>query len=147
MHPRLRNPAMLIPDVMAPAQALGKVADQILPEKLRHLVHMRASQINGCAFCLELHHSMLKSDETQQRLLTVAAWRDSPFFSDAERAALALTEAVTLIAEDGVPDDVWDEAKKHFDERQLAALVLQIAVVNVWNRLNVATRQVAGSGW
>jgi AhpD family alkylhydroperoxidase len=138
---------MLIPEAMTPTQALGKVADAILPEKLRHLVHMRASQINGCAFCLELHHSMLKSDETPQRLLTVAAWRDSPFFSDAERAALALTEAVTLIAEDGVPDDVWDEAKRHFDERQLAALVLQISVVNVWNRLNVATRQVAGSGW
>ena len=147
MQARLRNPAMLIPEAMTPIQALGKVADAILPEKLRHLVHMRASQINGCAFCLELHHSMLKSDETPQRLLTVAAWRDSPFFSDAERAALSLTEAVTLIAEDGVPDGVWDEAKKHFDDRQLAALVLQIAVVNVWNRLNVATRQVAGSGW
>ena len=147
MKPRLRNPAMLIPEVMAPAQALGKVADKILPEKLRHLVHMRASQINGCAFCLELHHSMLKSDETQQRMLTVAAWRDSPFFSDAERAALALTEAVTLIAEDGVPDAVWDEAAKHFDEKQLAALVVHVSVVNVWNRLNVATRQVAGSGW
>jgi AhpD family alkylhydroperoxidase len=147
MKSRLRNPAMLIPEVMAPAQALGKVADKILPEKLRHLVHMRASQINGCAFCLELHHSMLKSDETQQRMLTLAAWRDSPFFSDAERAALALTEAVTLIAEDGVPDDVWDEAAKHFDEKQLAALVVHVSVVNVWNRLNVATRQVAGSGW
>jgi AhpD family alkylhydroperoxidase len=138
---------MLIPEVMAPAQALGKVADKILPEKLRHLVHMRASQINGCAFCLELHHSMLKSDETQQRLLTVAAWRDSPFFSDAEKAALALTEAVTLIAEDGVPDAVWNEAAKHFDEKQLAALVVHVSVINVWNRLNVATRQVAGSGW
>jgi alkylhydroperoxidase family enzyme len=90
---------------------------------------------------------MLKSDETQQRMLTLAAWRDSPFFSDAERAALALTEAVTLIAEDGVPDAVWDEAAKHFDEKQLAALVVHVSVVNVWNRLNVATRQVAGSGW
>ncbi|HSN27867.1 MAG TPA: carboxymuconolactone decarboxylase family protein [Kofleriaceae bacterium] len=132
---------------MGPAQALAKVADKILPEKLRNLVHMRASQINGCAFCLELHHSMLHDDESPQRLLTVAAWRDSPFFTDAEKAALALTEAVTLISEDGVPDAVWDEAKKHFDDRQLAALVLHVAVVNVWNRLNVATRQVAGSGW
>ena len=147
MKARLPNPVALIPEVMAPAQALGKVADKILPETLRHLVHMRASQINGCAFCLELHHSMMKSDETPQRLLTVAAWRDSPFFSDAEKAALALTEAVTLIAEDGVPDDVWDEAAKHFDEKQLAALLVHVSVVNVWNRLNVATRQVAGSGW
>lgn len=147
MRPRLRNPAMLIPEVMAPAQALGKVAETILPENLRHLVHLRASQLNGCAFCLELHHSMLKDDESPQRMLTVAAWRDSPFFSEAEKAALALTEAVTLIAEDGVPDAVWDEAKKHYDDRQLAALVVHVAVVNVWNRLNVATRQVAGSGW
>jgi AhpD family alkylhydroperoxidase len=147
MKPRLRNPAMLIPDVMAPAQALGKVADQILPETLRHLMHMRASQINGCAFCLELHHSMLKDTDTPQRQLTVAAWRDSPFFTDAEKAALALTEAVTRISEHGVPDEVWDEAARHYSEKELAAMVVHISVVNVWNRFNVATRQVAGSGW
>ena len=147
MQPRISNVTKVLPEAMGPAQALAKVADKILPEKLRHLVHLRASQINGCAFCLELHHSMLHDDESPQRMLTVAAWRDSPFFTDAERAAFALTEAVTLISEDGVPDAVWDEAKRHFDERQLAALVLHIAVVNVWNRLNVATRQVAGSGW
>lgn len=147
MQPRISNVTKVLPEAMGPAQALAKVADKILPEKLRHLVHMRASQINGCAFCLELHHSMLHDDESPQRMLTVAAWRDSPFFSDAERAALALTEAVTLISEDGVPDAVWDEAKKHYDDRQLAALVLHVAVVNVWNRLNVATRQVAGTGW
>lgn len=147
MQPRISNVTKVLPEAMGPAQALAKVADKILPEKLRHLVHMRASQINGCAFCLELHHSMLHDDESPQRMLTVAAWRDSPFFTDAERAAFALTEAVTLISEDGVPDAVWDEAKRHFDERQLAALVLHIAVVNVWNRLNVATRQVAGTGW
>lgn len=147
MKARLRNPAMLIPDAMAPIQALAKVTDQLLPASLRHLVHMRASQINGCAFCLELHNSMFRSDESPQRLMTLAAWRDSPFFTDAERAALALAEAVTLISEDGVPDAVWDEAKRHFDEKELAALVLHVSVVNVWNRLNVATRQVAGSGW
>ena len=147
MKARLRNPAMLVPDAMAPIQALAKVSDQILPASLRHLVHMRVSQINGCAFCLELHNSMFRSEETPQRLLTLAAWRDAPFFTDAERAALALAEAVTLIADDGVPDDVWDEAKRHFDDKQLAALVLHVSVVNVWNRLNVATRQVAGSGW
>jgi AhpD family alkylhydroperoxidase len=147
MKARLNNPTKLIPDAMAPMQALAKTADAILPASLRHLVHMRASQINGCAFCLELHNSMYRSDETPQRLLTLAAWRDAPFFTEAERAALALAEAVTLIAEDGVPDDVWDEAKRHFDEKQLAALVLYVSVVNVWNRLNVATRQVAGSGW
>lgn len=147
MQARLSNPAKLIPDAMAPMQALGKVTDQILPASLRHIVHMRASQLNGCAFCLELHNSMYRSDESPQRLLTLAAWRDSPFFTDAERAALAVAEAVTLIAEDGVPDAVWDEAKRHFNEKELAALVLYTSVVNVWNRLNVATRQVAGSGW
>jgi AhpD family alkylhydroperoxidase len=147
MKARLNNPTKLIPDAMAPMQALAKTADSILPASLRHLVHMRASQINGCAFCLELHNSMYRSDESPQRLLTLAAWRDSPFFTEPERAALALAESVTLIAEDGVPDEVWDEAKRHFDEKQLAALVLYISVVNVWNRLNVATRQVAGSGW
>jgi len=146
MKSRMRNPAMILPDVMAPMQALGKVTETALPEKLRGLVHMRASQLNGCAFCLELH-TKSHTDETPQRMLTVAAWRDSPFFTDAERAALALTEAITLIAEDGVPDDVWDEAKRHFDERQLAALVLHATLVNVWNRVNVATRQVAGTGW
>jgi AhpD family alkylhydroperoxidase len=138
---------MLLPDATGPIQALGKVADSVLPEKLRSLVHMRVSQINGCAFCLELHTKFLHTDEPQNRLLTLAAWRDSPFFTDAERAALALAEAVMLISEDGVPDAVWDEAKKHFDDKQLAALVLHVSVVNVWNRLNVATRQVAGSGW
>lgn len=147
MKPRISTITKVLPEAMGPAQALAKVPDKILPEKLRHLTHLRASQINGCAFCLELHHSMLHDDESPQRMLTVAAWRDSPFFTDAEKAALALTEAVTLISKDGVPDAVWDEAKKHFDERQLAALVLHVTVVNVWNRLNVATRQVAGSGW
>jgi len=147
MKPRLHKPTALVPDAMAPMQALAKASDAFLPASLRHLVHMRASQINGCAFCLELHNSMYRSEETPQRLLTLAAWRDSPFFTDAERAALALAEAVTLIADDGVPDDVWEEATRHFDEKQLAALVLYVSVVNVWNRLNVATRQVAGSGW
>lgn len=147
MKARLSNPTKLIPDAMAPIQALAKVGDQHLTASLRHLVHMRVSQINGCAFCLELHNSMYRTEETPQRLLTLAAWRDSPFFTEAERAALALAETVTLIAEDGVPDEVWDDAKRHFDDKQLAALVLYISVVNVWNRLNVATRQVAGSGW
>lgn len=147
MQARLRNPAMILPDVMAPIQALAKSTESALPEKLRGLVHMRASQINGCAFCLELHTKFLHTDEPQNRLLTVAAWRDSPFFTEAEKAALALTEAVTLIADEGVSDAVWDEARRHFDEKQLAALVMHVTIVNMWNRLNVATRQVAGTGW
>jgi alkylhydroperoxidase family enzyme len=90
---------------------------------------------------------MLKKEgETEERLYTVAAWRDAPYFTDAERAALALTEAVTRLSdrEDPVPDEIWDEAARHYDERALAALVVAIATINVWNRLNVSTRQVAG---
>jgi alkylhydroperoxidase family enzyme len=90
---------------------------------------------------------MLKHEgETTERLFTVAAWRDAPYFTDAERAALALTEAVTRLSdrEDPVPDEIWNEAAKHYDERELAGLVLAISLINVWNRLNVSTRQVAG---
>jgi alkylhydroperoxidase family enzyme len=90
--------------------------------------------------------SLKKSGETDERLFSVAAWRDAPYFTDAERAALALTEAATRLSDraDPVPDEIWDEAARHFDEQKLAALVLAIAVINVWNRLNVTTRQVAG---
>jgi len=116
-----------------------------VPAATRGLVHMRVSQINGCAVCLEAHTRMAK--DTDERLLTVAAWRDAPFFTDAERAALALAEAVTRMADrsDPVPDEVWAAAAKHYDEPALAALLFSIAASNVWNRLNVATRQVAGA--
>jgi AhpD family alkylhydroperoxidase len=115
--------------------------------KIFDLVHLRASQINGCSVCVDMHARMAKrKGETDERSFTVAAWRDAPYFTDAERAALALTESVTRLSDrpDPVPDDVWNEAARHFDEKQLAALVLSIAVINVWNRLNVTTRQVAG---
>jgi alkylhydroperoxidase family enzyme len=97
--------------------------------------------------CLDMHSRMLKRvGESDQRLHTVAGWRDTPFFTDAERAALALTEAVTRLSDrpDPVPDDVWAEAARHYDETQLSGLLLSIAAINVWNRLNVPTRQVAG---
>ncbi len=88
-------------------------------------------------------------DETDQRLFAVGAWRDAPFFTEAERAALALTEAVTRLSDraDPVPDDVWQEATRHYDEQELAALILSIALINVWNRLNVTVKQVAGADW
>jgi AhpD family alkylhydroperoxidase len=137
---------MILPDILAPLQALGAATAKAAPGKVLGLVHMRASQLNGCAFCLELHARMPnKHDETQERLLTVAAWRDSPFFTDAERAALALTEAATRLDPWGVPDDVWAEAERHFDEATLAAIVVHIALVNMFNRMNVTTKQVAGS--
>lgn len=143
------NPATLIPEAMKPTQSMWAAAYAAgIPPATLGLVHLRASQINGCAVCLDgAARSARKTGETDERLFTVPAWRDSPFFTDAERAALALTESITRIAdqEDPVPDDVWNEAAKHFPERQLAALVVAIATVNVWNRLNVSTRQVAGT--
>jgi AhpD family alkylhydroperoxidase len=139
---------MVIPEAMQPLQALGAVVqNESVPARTLGLVHLRTSQINGCAFCLALHTTAFKDDETPERLITVAAWRESPYFTDAERAALALAEAVTRIADssDPVPDEIWNEAARHYDERGLATLVLAIAATNVWNRVNVATRQVAGS--
>ena len=119
-----------------------------LPHTTVALVNMRASQINGCAVCLEGGlRDAVKSGESVDRLVVLPGWRDSPAFTDAERAALALTEAVTRLADTStaVPDDVWDAAASQYDEPQLAALVLQIASINVWNRLNIATAQPAGA--
>jgi AhpD family alkylhydroperoxidase len=111
-------------------------------------VHLRVSQINGCSSCLHGGATgARKSGETEDRLATVAAWREAPFFTDAERAALALAEAVTRLADrpDPVPDDIWDEAVRHYDEQGLAALLLSIACTNLFNCLNAPTRQVAGA--
>jgi AhpD family alkylhydroperoxidase len=111
-------------------------------------VHLRVSQINGCGVCVDMHGKMAKkAGETDQRLFAVAAWRDTPYFTDAERAALDLAEVLTRIADKGdpVPDAVWNEATRHFDEKALAGLLLTISGINVWNRLNAATRQVAGT--
>jgi AhpD family alkylhydroperoxidase len=119
-----------------------------LPDAVVRLVHVRASQINGCGVCLDMHtYEMKLAGEADERIFTVAAWRDTPYFSDAERAALALTEAVTRLSDrpDPVPDEVWNEAARHFDERALAALLVEISAINVWNRLNVATRQPSGA--
>jgi AhpD family alkylhydroperoxidase len=114
------------------------------------LVHLRASQINGCSVCVDMHAKALrKAGESEERVFAVGAWRETPFFSAAERAALELTEALTRLADrgDAVPDALWDEVCEHFDEQQRAALVLDIGSINLWNRLNVATRQIVGEGW
>ena len=151
MKARMTNPALVLPDAVTALQALGNAADGGgLPARTTHLVHLRASQINGCSVCVDMHPRLAKKDgETDKRLFAVAAWREAPYFTDAERAALALTEAVTRLADrpDPVPDDVWDEADRHYDEPQLAALVLQISLINVWNRLNATVKQVAGAQW
>jgi AhpD family alkylhydroperoxidase len=108
---------------------------------------LRISQVNGCSVCVDLGwRQMKRAGETDERLFAVSAWRDAPYFTEAERGALALAEAATRIADrpDPVPDEVWNEAARHFSERELAALTLSIALTNVWNRFNITTRQVAG---
>ena len=119
-------------------QALGELTKQGLPEKLLELVHLRASQINGCSVCVDMHPKLARrAGETDERLFAVAAWHDAPYFSDGERAALALTESLTRLADrtDAVPDEIWEEAVKHFDETELASLILAIA-----STLNAAVR-------
>jgi AhpD family alkylhydroperoxidase len=149
MQERMGNPALVLPAAMQALTALGKVpAEAGLSPTLLELVNLRASQINGCSVCIDGHPRIAKKlGETDERLFAVSAWRDTPYFSDAERAALALTEAVTRTSDraDPVPDEIWDEATRHYDGRSLAALVVAIANINVWNRLNIATRQIAGA--
>lgn len=149
LQPRMTHPAMVVPGAMRALLGLGAVVSGGgLSEQLLELVHLRASQINGCSVCVEMHGSALRrAGESDARLFTVAAWREAPYFTDAERAALALTEATTRLADtaDPVSDEVWEEAARHYGEQELATLVLAIASINVWNRLNAATRQVAGA--
>jgi AhpD family alkylhydroperoxidase len=148
MQARIKHPVMVFPAAMKGLSALSNSTGDTLPEATRNLIYLRASQINGCSVCLEMHAAdMRKAGESDERIFTVAGWRDAPYFSDAERAALAVTEATTRLADraDAVPDDIWAEAAAHYDEEQLAALVIAIASINTWNRLNAATRAVAGS--
>jgi AhpD family alkylhydroperoxidase len=145
---RMKNPAMVL-GAMEPIQALFKAmygggVDQSTLE----LVHLRVSQVNGCSACVDSGaKSARKAGETEERLFAVAAWREAPYFSDAERAALALAESATRLADrpDPVPDEVWDAAADVYDEKGLAALVLMIGVTNLFNRLNATTHQVAGA--
>jgi AhpD family alkylhydroperoxidase len=149
MRSRMTNPAILVPDAMKALQALSKAVEKGgVPRRTLELMNLRASQINGCGVCLDMHPRLAKKEgETDDRLFAVAGWREAPYYTDAERAALALTEAVTRIGDkaDPVPDEIWDDAAKHYDEQGLASLVLNIAAINVWNRLNVTTRQIIGS--
>ncbi|MGK5684982.1 carboxymuconolactone decarboxylase family protein [Actinoplanes sp. URMC 104] len=151
MQARLENPAGLLPDTMQAINILYKSAHSagVDPDVLE-LVHLRGSQINGCAPCVESGaRNARKNGWSDERLFTVAVWRETPFFSDAERAALDLAEHATRMADtpDAVPDAVWAEAARHFDDRQLAAIVLWIAVTNFFNRINVTTRQQAPQHW
>jgi AhpD family alkylhydroperoxidase len=148
---RMKNPALILPDTMEAIQTLIKATRSGgVPQTVLELVHLRASQINGCSFCVDLGARNAKqAGETDERIFAVSAWRESPYFTDAERAALALTEAATRLADqmDPVPDAIWDEAARHYDEQGLSALLLMIAMTNLFNRLNAPIKQVAGTGW
>jgi AhpD family alkylhydroperoxidase len=148
MEARMKSPVFIIPDAMKALHALKGASEQGgVPAATLALVELRASQINGCSVCVDMHwRQMRKAGESDERMLAVAAWRHVRYFTAAERAALALTEAVTRLSdrEDPVPDAVWAEAARHHDEKQLAALILAIAGINVWNRLNAAIGQIAG---
>ena len=152
MQPRIQNPAQAAPGAMEALLSLAKVVSDAaakagVPQSTVDLVETRASQINGCAVCLDMHsRAAKKHGVTDQQLHTLAAWRDSPYFDEAQQAALALAEAGTRLADrsDAVSDDVWDRATKHFDEPAITALVLATGLINNFNRLNVMTGQVAG---
>jgi len=119
--------------------ALGRAVE--IDPALRELINLRASILNGCAYCIDMHtKAARRGGESEQRLYAVAAWRDAPFFNDRERAALALTDATTLISDEQVPRAVWNEAAEHFAEDELAQLLWAITAINAWNRISIATR-------
>jgi AhpD family alkylhydroperoxidase len=148
MQARMKSPVYIIPDAMKALHALKSATEQGgVPPATLALIELRASQINGCSVCVDMHARLMrKAGETEDRIIAVAAWRHAPYFTVAERAALALTEAVTRLSdrEDPVPDGIWAEAARHYDEKGLAALILAIAGINVWNRLNASVGQVVG---
>ena len=151
MSARMPNPIEVVPDALQAALGLSKAVSKAgLPQSTMDLVHLRTSQINGCAACLYLHsRDVGKDKEKDERFLMVAAWREAECFTDAERAALALAEAVTRLSDrpGSVTDEIWDDAAKHYSEPELGALVISIGMVNLWNRINVTTRQVPRMPW
>lgn len=140
------NFAKTAPGVYEAMEGLEKYLEQCgLEKRLMYLIQLRASQINGCAYCLDMHWKDLRaSGEDEQRLYSLDAWRECPYYTDRERAALAWTEAVTLIAQGHAPDAVYQEARSHFSEKELADLTLAVAAINAWNRLSIASRIVPG---
>ncbi len=148
MHARIDSPALSVSGALDALQQLSAAVRRTgIPETTLALVELRASQINGCSICVDIHSRELRmAGERDARIFSVAAWRESPYYTDAERAALALTEAATRLADrpDAVTDELWDDVATHYDEPQLAGLVLAISAINTWNRLNAVTRQVSG---
>jgi AhpD family alkylhydroperoxidase len=148
MRARIQSPALTVPGALEALQGLSTAVRQTgVPETTMFLVELRASQINGCSICVDIHSRELRlAGEPDERIFLVAAWREAPYYTDAERAALALTEAATRLADrpDAVSEELWDEVARHYDERQLAGLVLLIASMSTWNRINAVTRQISG---
>jgi AhpD family alkylhydroperoxidase len=148
MQPRMKSPVFTLPGAMEALQTVSKATESAgVPATTLQLVHARIAQINGCAVCLDMHSRALKKlDESDTRIFALAAWRETPYYTEAERAALALAEATTRLSDraDAVSDEVWKEASRHFSGAALGALVMAIAMANLWNRLNVATHQVTG---
>ncbi|WP_245679329.1 carboxymuconolactone decarboxylase family protein [Actinomadura hibisca] len=148
----MTNPAFVLPDAMKGIGGIFKAvnAGGVSPE-LQEIVGLRISQINGCSACVYAHHAnLVKADQSGERIAAVAAWREAPFFDDAERAALALAEAVTRLADlsgEAVDDRLWDQVADHFDEKQIAGLLMLIGVTNMFNRLNAAIKEPAGTNW
>jgi len=151
MQARMKHPVLVLPETLQALLAVSaSIRDRGLSENTIDLVHLRISQINGCSVCTDAGFRKLqKAGETIERIIGVSAWREMPYFSDAERAALALGEAVTRLADrpDAVSDEIWNEAARHYDEKALSALIVAISVDNVWNRLNATIRQQAGVPW
>ena len=149
LEARMNNPVMVVPDALQPLLDLAKATRKAgLPPNTADLVHLRAAQINGCGYCVDMHaRDLKKAGETDERLFAVAAWREAPYFTEAERAALALAEAATRLSDrpDPVPDEIFEEAARHYDEPILSALIIEIALINFWNRLTVTVKQPAGS--
>jgi AhpD family alkylhydroperoxidase len=146
---RMTNPAMMMPEAMQALMALGASSRKSgVPITTLQLIELRVSQINGCSVCVDMHsRDLKKSGETDDRIFGVAAWRENPSFNEEERAALAFAEALTRVNDrpDPVPDQIWEDAAQHYDQRALASLILAIANINVWNRLNIAVRQPVGA--
>ena len=148
MQPRIKNPVLTIPGTREALQTINEATEACgVPRATLELVHLRVGQINGCSVCVDMHSRALeKLGEKSTRIFALGAWRETPYYTAPERAALALAEAATRLSDrtDAVPEEVWREASRHYSEAELGALVMAIASANLWNRLNVSTRQVTG---
>jgi AhpD family alkylhydroperoxidase len=152
MQARMKNPAYVLPGAMKGIGTLfHAIGESGLAQDVAEIVGLRASQINGCGACVHGHVANLrKAGVSEERITAVAAWRHAPFFSDAERAALKLAEAMTRLSDfsgESVPDALWDEVADHFDEKELSALILTVAVTNMFNRINTTIQEPAGTTW